>query len=129
MPGVLLALQPGAAGPAPHPGSQSPSWPINPLLPGLWEGAMSGTKAGLLSRGTGWHSSERAREWGPGDETRPWAKVMEHGHRLDTWGCLGHTVPGQAESSLTLLLCYPSLTTGGLELRMTNKRKGVDTCP
>ena len=126
MPGVLLALQPGAVSPAPHPGSQSPSWAIP--LPGLGEAATSGTKAGLLSLGTGRHSSE-STEWGPGDKIGPRAKVMEHGHRLDPRGCLGHRVPGQAESSLTLLLCYPSLTTGGLELRMTNKRKGVDTCP
>lgn len=135
-PGVPLALQPGGLRALPLTRAHSP--PRGQLIPCCQAYGKLPCPGPRQDRRLGEPGGTAVREHrggvqemrsGHGSRSRSWAKVMEHGHRLDAWGCLGHTVPGQTESSLTLLLCYPSLTTGGLELRMTNKRKALDTCP
>lgn len=120
MPGVLLALQPGAVGPAPYPGSQSPSWAI-PCC------QVYGS-CHIRDQGTGRHSSE-STEWGPETQIGPRPRSVEHGHRLDAWGCLGHGARSGQRAASPLLLCYLSLTTGGLSQGWQTRREGVDGLP
>lgn len=91
-------------GPCPYPGSQSPSWAI-PCCQVYGKLPHPGPC-------TGRHSSGRAREWGPGDETghgpRSWS--MDTGWMLGVSG--PHGARSWAESSLTLLAVLPKSDNG-----------------
>ena len=124
MPGVLLALQPGAGGLVPHPGSQSSLCPTRCCqaqgkLPCL------GPKQDRRPREPGGRAVRRRR----GRAQKPRSGHGPRSWSVDTgWalgGCRGHVAPGQAESSLTRVPPHPNLTRGGSQVQDGKQEGGT----